>query len=191
MIRKADNPKIVDDIRGSIARASLFQGEPVRREKLVKGTDPGLMAAILPAGRRAVAINIDSQGSTTAGGFILPNDHVDVIRTYRDETKGLASAAGNGGGESFVSETLLQNVRVLAIGTNVQEKDGQPVVVGSNATLELDPLQAETVVLAQRTGQLSLVLRSMLDSRQPNQVAAQPPHMTVIRFGTASGDAGR
>ncbi len=191
MIRKSDNPKILDDIRGSIARAGLSQGDPVRREKLVKGTDPGLMAAILPTGRRAVAINIDSQGSTTAGGFILPNDHVDVIRTYREEPKG-PSGTGGASGDTYISETLLQNVRVLAIGQNVQEKDGQTVVVGSNATLELDPVQSETVVLAQRTGQLSLALRSMLDSKLPNQSA--PPSsksMTVIRFGTATEDSNR
>ena len=190
MIRKADMPKAVETFRGSIARDNLFQGEPIRREKLIKG-DGGLMAATLPAGMRAVAINIDSQGATSAGGFILPNDRVDVIRTYREESK--AAPGGNGGtSDSYVSETLLQNVRVLAIGQNVQQKDGQTVVVGSNATLALDPVQAETIVLAQRTGQLSLTLRSMLDAKQPSQApVATSRSMTVVRFGTATEDANR
>ena len=60
----------------------MFQGEPIRQEKLVKGANAGFMSAVLPTGKRAVAINIDWQGATSAGGFILPNDHVDVIRTY-------------------------------------------------------------------------------------------------------------
>ncbi len=184
MIRKSQNPKIVDDIKGSIARASLLQGEPIRREKLIK-SEGGLMAATLPSGMRAVAINIDSQGATSAGGFILPGDRVDVIRTYRNDSK-------NANADSFISETLLQNVKVRAVGQNVQQKDGQTVVVGSNATLELDPTQAETVVLAQRTGQLSLTLRSMLDAKQAGQAAVQGPKgMTVVRFGTASEDTNR
>ena len=108
----------------------MIAGEPIRREKLVKGQ--GFMSAILPAGMRAVAINIDSQGATSAGGFILPGDRVDVIRTSRDASAGASS-------DNYVSETLLQNVKVLAVGPNIQEKNGQSVVVGSNATLELDP----------------------------------------------------
>ena len=183
MIVRGD-PKILDDIRGSIARASFFQGEPMRREKLIKGS--GFMSAILPSGKRAVAINIDSQGATTAGGFILPNDRVDVVRTIPDADK-------TSGG--FLTETLLQNVKVLAIGQNVQDKNGTPVVVGSNATLELDPVQAETIILAQRVGQLSLTLRSLQDANQAEGPAAAraDKSLTVVRYGYAAAggnDAG-
>ncbi len=183
LIKKSDNPAIVADLRGSIARASMIQGEPVRREKLIKSENSGFMAAILPAGKRAVAITIDSQGATTAGGFILPNDRVDVVRTFHDP--------GKTNTDTFISETLLQNIRVLAIGQNVQDKNGQPVVVGSNATLELDPTEAETVILAQRTGQLSLTLRSMQDVRQPANAAQAKSGVTVVRYGTASEEVGR
>ena len=183
MIVKAAMPKAVDDIKGSIVRASFFQGEPIHREKLIKGTNAGFMSAMLPSGMRAVAINIDSQGATTAGGFILPNDRVDVVRTFHDE----AGPKGQNG-NAFVSETLLRNVRVLAIGQNIEEKNGQPVVVGSNATLELDPVQSETVILAQRVGQLSLTLRSMQDA---NQTTPEPEKVrkdvTVVRFGQEDG----
>ena len=182
MIKRSEGPNVMDDLKGSIARASLSQGEPVRRDRLIKGS--GFMSAILPAGMRAVAINIDSQGSTSAGGFILPNDRVDVVRTKAEETKSGASG-------SYVSETLLQNVLVLAIGQNVQEKNGQTVVVGSTATLELDPIQAETVVLAQRTGQLSLTLRSIQDAKQGGQIMQGARATTVVRYGAATEDSAR
>ncbi len=199
MIRKSENPKIIDEIKGSFARASLLKEQPIRREQLVKG-DGGLMALTLPSGMRAVAINIDSQGSTSAGGFILPGDRVDVIKTFREDNK----AAG--GGDNFTSDTLLENVKVRAIGPNVQQKDGQTVVVGSNATLELSPEQAQQVVLAQRTGQLSLTLRSALDTKEAPQAHVRAPapaspaaapavpapkNMTIVKFGTKTEDANR
>ncbi|MGI4765181.1 MAG: Flp pilus assembly protein CpaB, partial [Janthinobacterium lividum] len=139
----------------------------------------------------AVAINIDSQGATTAGGFILPNDRVDVVRTYHQDPKPGTTAPS---GDAYATDTLLSNIKVLAIGQNVQDKNGQQVVVGSNATLELDPPQAEQIINAQRTGQLSLVLRSVLDARQA--ATAAPAHeaahgLSVVRYGTLSEDAGR
>jgi pilus assembly protein CpaB len=187
MVRKAEDPNVIDALKGSVARGAFFMGEPIRREKLVKSGNAGFLSAILPSGSRAVAINIDTQGGTSAGGFILPNDHVDIVRTYRDE-----AAAKSGSGDAFLSETVLRNVRILAIGQNIQEKNGQPVVVGSNATLEVDPRQAELIVLAQRTGQLSLVLRSMLDSATTSSdaipLAQDDKSMTIVRFGVSSGE---
>ena len=188
-IRKEANPKAIDDDKGAIVRIAMFGAEPVRAEKLIKGTN-GFMSALLPSGKRAVAINIDSQGATTAGSFILPNDRVDVVRTFHPETKPGGPPAP---GDSFQTDTLLSNVKVLAIGQNYQDKDGQPVVVGSNATLELEPEQAETVIQAQRTGQLSLVLRSVQDAHQATEgVTRQAGHsLSVVRYGTITQDTGR
>ena len=95
--------------------SNFAAGEPLRRDRLVKGPHSGFLAAILSKGSRAVAINIDTQGSSEAGGFILPNDRVDVIHIFQDE-----GAVRN----SFVSQTILTNIRVLAIGQNFQEKMG-------------------------------------------------------------------
>ena len=119
MLRKSENPKVIDELKGSFVKVALAQGEPVHREKLVKGANGGFMSVILSSGKRAVAINIDSQGATSAGGFILPNDRVDVIRTYHQEAKG---AVGGSSGDSFVSETLLANVKVLG---HRAERSGQ------------------------------------------------------------------
>lgn len=181
MITKSADPGAMADVGGSVTRASFVQGEPMRKEKLVKGPNSGFLSAILPSGYRAVAINIDAQGATTAGGFILPNDRVDVIRTALND----ASSKG-GTGESYLSETILRNIRVLAIGQNVQEKNAQRVVVGSNATLEVNPEQAQILVQAQRDGQLSLTLRSMLDANRPQEPDSNADKsLTVVRYGVA------
>ena len=146
------------------------------------------MSAILPEGRRALAINIVSSGARTAGGFILPNDRVDVISTRRDDEATRIKQA-----DVFVSETILQNIRVLAIGQNIQERKGlfqseaEKVVIGETATLELDPRQAEVVTLAQRMGELALVLRSLSDANKPveNPVSRDEAGLTIVRYGVS------
>jgi pilus assembly protein CpaB len=169
LVRKSTSPGGVEELQGSIVRSNFGAGEPLRRDRLVKGPHSGFLASVLEKGSRAVAINIDTQGSSEAGGFILPNDRVDVIHIFQDE-----GAARNGIANSFVSQTILTNIRVLAIGQNFQEKNGERVITGANATLELTPFQAEAIVLAQRAGQLSLILRSMTDA---NAAAEQPPQL--------------
>ena len=177
----------VDDIRelkGSMVRADFLRGEPIRREKLVKTEAGGFMAAILPSGKRAVAIKIDNSGDTSAGGFIVPGDRVDVVRLARDD-----EATRARGVEVVTAQTVLANVRVLAIGQNVEELNGKKVVTGANATLELDPDQVNLIVLAQHAsaGGLALVLRSLADSGGSAKTVAAPEHagLTVIRFGAA------
>ncbi|KQP33658.1 Flp pilus assembly protein CpaB [Methylobacterium sp. Leaf104] len=186
-ITRTNAPKGMEEIVGSIARSGFLAGEPIRPQKLAR-SDGGFMAAILPAGMRAVAITIDAVGSSTAGGFILPNDHVDVIRTYRDDDSARGTA------EVQLSETLLQDVRVLAIGQVVQEKNGNTVVTGQTATLALTPGQAETVTLAQKVGQLSLSLRSLVDSGRssdPSLESRPETALTVVRFGVAKQQSRR
>lgn len=180
LIQKSASPTALDDLNEAVARSQFSAGEPIRRERLVQGQRSGYLAASLPPGYRAVAITIDQTGATSAGGFVLPNDRVDVISTTRD----------GGGGDSFESRTILSNVRVLAIGQNVQERNGERFVIGSNATLEVDPAHAETLALAQRMGQLSLSLRSIMDQNRSDNPedaeAASDSGITVVRFGNPS-----
>ena len=145
------------------------------------------MSAILPSGMRAVAIKIDNGGDTSAGGFILPNDRVDVVRLARDD-----EATKARGVEVINAQTILANVRVLAIGQNVEEQNGKKVVTGANATLELDPDQVNLIILAQHSGNsnLHLVLRSLADSGGPARTVAETngdakSGLTVVRFGAA------
>jgi pilus assembly protein CpaB len=182
MITKDSLPNGIEEIAGSVSRAPTMMGEPVRKERLIKGTNGGFMSAILPEGRRAVAINIVSSGAKTAGGFVLPNDRIDVIRTGRDDDAVRARQA-----ETFIAETILQNIRVLAIGQNVQERNGEKVIVGETATLELDPKQAELITLAQRTGELSLVLRSLADAGKSVEtpILREEAGLTIVRYGVS------
>jgi pilus assembly protein CpaB len=125
-IRRSAKPNAVEQLSGSIARAAFVIGEPIREAKLIKGGS-GFMAAILPAGLRAVSTEISAE--TGAGGFILPNDRVDVLLTRRDR-----EAERRSGVDTHVTETILTNMRVLAIDQMIQEKDGQRVVVGKTTT---------------------------------------------------------
>jgi pilus assembly protein CpaB len=149
----------------------------------VNAKGSGFMAAILPTGMRAVSTQISPE--TSAGGFILPNDRVDVILTRRD-----ANADKSGGNDARTSETILNNIRVLAIDQNVEEKNGQKVVVGKTATLELSPSQSETLVLSQQIGTLSLALRSVTDASQTAPVedenSGKRNTVNVIRFGVST-----
>ena len=146
-IRRSDRPDFASQLTGSIARSPFIAGEPIREPKLVKTNGSGFMAAVLPTGMRAVSTEISPE--TGAGGFILPNDRVDVILSKR--LKNLAT-----GKEFIVSEIILSNIRVLAIDQAPREKDGQNSVVGKTATLELKPAQAATLAKSRQTGTLSL-----------------------------------
>jgi len=186
-IRKTDRPSAIEDLAGNIARAPFVAGEPIREAKLVNAKGSGFMAAILPSGMRAVSTQISPE--TGAGGFILPNDHVDVILTRRDR-----DADKTGGGAPQTSETILSNIRVLAIDQNIEEKGGQKVVVGKTATLELLPGQAETLTQAQQLGSLSLALRSITDASRDSpktEDGGRRGTVNVIRFGVSTATTPR
>lgn len=178
-IRKGDRPDAINQLAGSIARQPFSSGEPIREVKLIKAKGSGYMAAILPQGKRAISTEISPE--TGAGGFILPNDHVDVIQSRRDRE------AGADGG---TSEIVLTNVRVLAIDQAVEEKDGKRVVVGKTATLELTPTQAQTLIRAKMAGTLTLALRSIVDFEGAGDTANDDSDdrrgINVIRFGVGT-----
>src|ERR1700676_50556 len=154
--RRNERPDPTNQIEGSIARAPFIAGEPIRELKLVKANGSGFMAAILPTGMRAVSTEISPE--TGAGGFILPNDRVDVILSRREKNPDPTNSS-----DIVVSEIILTNIRVLAIDQAPKEKDGQSSVARKTGTLELRPDQAETLARARQSGTLSLALRRIAD----------------------------
>lgn len=174
-IRKSERTDAIKDMTGSIVRSPFLAGEPIRETKLVKANGSGFMAAILPSGMRALSTEISPE--TGAGGFILPNDRVDVLLSRRQK-----SGEGSGG-DNASSEVILSDVRVLAIDQTVEEKNGQKVVVGRTATLELKPSQTQTLARARQSGTLSLALRSLVDANKSGKVedAGDENVITVYR----------
>lgn len=144
------------ELAGSIARAPMIAGEPATAQKLIKPGQGGVLAAILPSGMRAISTEVNMEAS--AGGLILPNDHVDVI-LIRSERK-------RAGGEEFFADTLFRNVRVLAMGQQLEAEPGTKSTRTSGSTtstLELTPTQAETLAMANSMGTIALSLRSVAD----------------------------
>lgn len=182
-------PQAIDQMKTTVARFELFKGEPIQPAKLVH-SDQGYLSAVLDKGKRGVSISVAAEAAS--GGFIVPNDHVDVILTQN----------GPGGQTSSV---LLANVRILAINTRLGEtgKTGGPddgsappenadgpksqIFPGTAiATLELDPVQAETIINATSLGKLSLALRSIVDfaqtSSDDSKLKRNAP-IRMIRYG--------
>jgi len=156
MITKDSHPEALTTYDLARARVAIFEGEPILEKKLVLPTQNGFMSAILPKGMRAVSVRITEE--TGAGGFILSNDRVDVILTRK---------GGNEGGvATAASETVLTDVKVLAIDQTFRqdEETNQVVVAKRTATLELNPRQAEVVSMVETAGLLSLALRSIAEN---------------------------
>ena len=183
-IRRSERPDATTQVAGSIARAPFIAGEPIREQKLVRADGSGFMAAILPTGMRAISTEISPE--TGAGGFILPNDRVDVILSKREK------GADKNGPDVINSEVILSNVRVLAIDQAPKEKDGQNAVVGKTVTLELKPEQAETLARSRQTGTLALALRSIADLNMVENISddsaalKRGESINVVRYGVQS-----
>jgi pilus assembly protein CpaB len=178
-------PARMHEFAGSVARSALLAGEPITMHKLIKPGQGGVLAAILPQGMRAISTKIRAE--TAAGSLILPNDHVDVIL--------IRHVRGRSGQDENVADTLFRNVRVMAIGQQIETKEGKKSadVSASTATLELTPRQAEMMALANSMGEITLSLRSVADlSSDPERAGGldlnkpQNNSVRVVRYGAKS-----
>ncbi|MGZ5828368.1 MAG: Flp pilus assembly protein CpaB [Xanthobacteraceae bacterium] len=176
-IRRNERPDAATQIAGSIVRPPFIAGEPIRDLKLVKADGSGFMAAILPTGMRAVSTELSPENG--AGGFILPNDRVDVILTRRLKNPNSALP------DIIVSELALANIRVLGIDQAPKEKDGASALVGKTVTLELKPEQTATLAAARQAGTLSLALRSIADINavETDDQSLKRESINVVRYG--------
>lgn len=165
--KKAGGGVELVNFMGSIARSPIYSGEPIRSERLIQ-SDKGYMATMLPKGKRAIAVRVEQE--TSAGGFILPGDKVDLILSREVEGVGVAS------------ETILENIRVLAIdSTTAGEQEQKNLSPKRTATLELTLFQSEVVVQAQQVGSIALALRSAEDSADNAEVAERHRSQVFVR----------
>ncbi|MBL1241539.1 MAG: Flp pilus assembly protein CpaB [OCS116 cluster bacterium] len=170
MITEIGGEDMMEKALASIVKIQIDEGDPIRFSKLVDPQGGGLLSAILAPGMRAISTPISPE--TGAGGFILPNDKVDVLLTKQDRN------AQN------KTKTILANIKVLAIDQTIREEDGQQVVVGRTATLELSSAQSEILALANNEGSLTLSLRSLADRNvSENAPVRLKRKLTILRHG--------
>jgi pilus assembly protein CpaB len=178
-ITDRNRPDAMEKLDGAVVRMPIFNGEPIRQEKIADSNSK-ILSSLLPAGKRAVSTEISV--ATGAGGFILPNDRVDVIMVRKGDSD-----------STMLTETILNNVRVLAIDQQIEEKDdGSKTVVGTTATLELTPDQSKVITVAQQMAErLQLALRSVADAQEQDTGTADhllsggdgTPIVQVIKSG--------
>jgi pilus assembly protein CpaB len=177
MIGGADPAKAVE---GAIVRDPILVGEPITSRKIVRGGDGGYLSVVLAPGKRAMAVPITSE--TGVGGFILPGDRVDVLQTRDRVTPG--GEEGASVGKMIVAETILQNVRVLALDQSTAADKDAKSIVAATATLEVGPLDAEALVKAKASGPVTLTLRAYTDLGGPTGVAPgqRPEDESLVRI---------
>ena len=150
----------MEAVYGSIVKEAILTSEPITKAKLVRGGEGGYMAVVLRPGMRAMSVTVNV--GNAAGGFILPGDRVDVMQSHATDGGGAAGHAG------FSAQTLLKNIRVLAIDQTTQPPKGGQSLLGAVATLEVAAADAEVLVRAKAQGEVVLVLRSYSDAGGPS-----------------------
>jgi len=172
-ITHASAPNLGEAIKNTVVRVPLYAGQPISNTSIVHGNATGFMAAQLQPGMRALSITISVDSG--AGGFILPNDRVDLMLATKT----------NDSPPHVKVKTILSDVRVLAVDQTFTEDKNTKAVVGKTATLELTPSQAELVAAAQNTGTISLSLRGLgdNDAQASNKPAGEDGPVSVIRYG--------
>lgn len=156
---------------GWVAREPFAAGEPIVKTKIVAPGERGFLAAVLSPGMRAVSVPVDAPSDVS--GFVFPGDRVDILITLSLPSAG----ASDNGNPHKAAETVLRDIRVIAIDQRLDSKDGQ-AVVARTVTLEVTPKQSEIVALAANMGgKLSLSLRSLVVSAHeaPTVVASADP----------------
>ena len=168
------------ELIGTVVRSEVTAGQPITRGALVRPGERGFLAAALGPGMRAVTVPVSA--SSGVAGFVFPGDRVDIVLTQEVEGDGPALRA---------SETILRNMRVLAVDQQIDTRDEQGNQVAqtvSNVTLEATPRIAERIAVAQTIGQLSLSLRSLADNNAELERAIAAGEVQVPQNGDPSAE---
>lgn len=171
-INRTDLPAAIDAFKGWHTLGDFVAGEPIRRDKLSE-RGAGFLSSMLPEGKRAIAVRVTAE--STAGGFILPNDRVDLVHT-------VVSSGSSGEAGKVTSRTILTNVRVLAIDQVASNGAEGAAVVGKTATLEVEPEQMAVVTAAEASGTVSLALRATTDTREASAVVKEQGQQGIVRI---------
>ena len=171
-IQRSARPNAVTDLTGAVARTPMLPGEPITAMKLVKAGEGGVLAAILPAGMRAISTRIKEE---TGVGQADPAQR--PCRRAPDHAQA--------GQRDHVAETLFRNVRVLAIGQLIEAKEGKKLAEGNTATLELTPQQAEELAGANARGR-DLARSAQHRRHQGRGRERSDTQVKIMRYGAKS-----
>jgi pilus assembly protein CpaB len=175
----------IKDIEGKVTTVNVPAGQMLMAPMFAKEGE-GTMAAMVSPDKRAITVRVDDV--VGVAGFLLPGNHVDVVATHNDRTGAIAA------------ETILSNVKVLAVDQTASSNSNEPVVVRA-VTLELTPTEGETLLKGKAAGSIQLALRNPLDESDARhkeapvkpvvKVAApvKDPSITVIRGTSVNHDA--
>lgn len=163
-------------VEGAIVRDPILAGEPITSRKIVRGGEGGYLSVVLSPGKRAMAVPVTSE--TAVGGFVLPGDRVDVLQTRDVQNAGEAEGAS---GKNVVAETILQNVRVLALDQSTTAEKDAKAIVAATATLEVGPAEAEALTRAKAAGPVTLALRAYTDLGGPSGLGVRSNESAVVR----------
>lgn len=150
--------KTPENYAGWVAQNPISAGEPVTEQKIISPGSRGFLAAVLRPGMRAISVPVTA--ITGISGFIFPGDQVDLMITYTINQPETRPGQNGGGTDHKVAETVLHDLRVIAIDQRMDSKPGE-ALVAHTATLEVTPKESEIIALAAEMGKLSLTLRSL------------------------------
>ena len=159
VISPNEDGAILEEYVGAVVRRAVLTGTPMTPSMIFHRSNAGFMAGLLTPGMRAVSIDIKPERG--AAGFILPGDNVDVILTQ--DIRGSSardSSTTDGNIKRYAAETILSNIRVVAVDQGFDDT-GEEAVVAKTVTLELTPKAVEIISLAREMGELYLSLRSL------------------------------
>lgn len=158
--------RALENMVGTVARNRITAGEPITDDRVVKPGERGFLAAVLSPGMRAISVGVSA--TTGIAGFIFPDDRVDVMVSVE-----MDMGSGDQRIRRYASETVLHDIRVLAIDQASDDRNGKPALA-KTATLEVTPKQAEIIAVATEYGKVVLSLRGLAqqDAAGSDQIAA-------------------
>ena len=173
--------KSIDEVIGKVSTTNISRGEILVIDRFRTHTTGSTLAALVDPNMRAVTVRVDDV--IGVAGFLLPGNTVDILASRKN------------GRNRAITETILKNIKVLAVDQTAAAESNEPVIVRA-VTLEMLPRQAEILFQARTEGKIQLTLRNPLEAepevkpppkkrvvarRAPVKRKAAPPEVTVIR----------
>jgi pilus assembly protein CpaB len=157
----------LEEAVGKVATVDIERGELLLHTRLADHAGGSTLAALVQESMRAITLRVDDV--VGVAGFLLPGNYVDVVSARMDR-----------GSRRAVTETILRNIKVLAVDQTAATNQNDPVVVRA-VTLEVTPAQSETLVKARQEGTIQLTLRNPKEVYVAEAPKAEPPKAEPLR----------